>query len=41
MESNTDPCDLLGPCQAVFLKVIGQVQEGPSLQVLTVTEDDQ
>lgn len=37
----TDPCDLLGPREAVFLEVIGQVQEGASLQVLAVTEDDQ
>lgn len=38
---DTDPCDLLRPREAVFLKVIGQVQEGASLQVLAVTEDDQ
>ena len=37
----TDPCDLLGSCEAVFLKVMSQVQEGTSLQILAVTEDDQ
>lgn len=37
----TDLCDLLSPREAVFLKVIGQVQEGAPLQVLAVTEDDQ
>lgn len=37
----TDLCDLLDSCEAMFLKVIGQVQEGVSLQVLAVTEDDQ
>lgn len=38
---DTDLCDLLSPREAVFLKVIGQVQEGAPLQVLAVTEDDQ
>lgn len=39
--SKTDPSDLLRPREAVLLKVIGQVQEGVSLQVLAVTEDDE
>lgn len=39
--SETDPSDLLRPREAVLLQVIGQVQEGVSLQVLTVTEDDE
>lgn len=41
MERHTDPCDLLDPREAVFLEVIGQVQEGVFLQVLAVTEDDE
>lgn len=37
----TDPIDLLCPCQAVLLEVVGQVQEGVPFQVLAVTQDDQ
>lgn len=37
---NTDLRDFLRPREALFLKVIGQVQEGASLQVMAVTEDD-
>lgn len=38
---DTNLSDLLCSSEAVFLKVIGQVQEGASLQVLAVTKDDQ
>lgn len=40
-ESSTNSYDLLCPREAMFFKVIGQVQEGASLQVMAVTEDDQ
>lgn len=38
---DTDLSDLLCSSKTMFLKVISQVQEGASLQVLAVTEDDQ
>lgn len=39
--NNTDLSDLFCSSEAVFLKVIGQVQKGASLQIVAVTEDDQ
>lgn len=41
LDKDTDLSDLLCSSKAVLLKVISQVQEGASLQVLAVTEDDQ
>ena len=40
-ECHTDPYYLFCACETMFLKVLGQVEEGVSVQVLTITEGDQ